>query len=144
MPVTVKMVVPDQTGRLDILTKMLSQEKLDADVILEEIAERTDDFTGSDLRELVRVATLQRAKDVVKGAMKAMSSTSKSAGTSSAVTVQAIEITKAQTHVHMRPLKASDFEYSLSKTSKSGSSANDYAKEMKIEEAEQKLSIEKG
>jgi SpoVK/Ycf46/Vps4 family AAA+-type ATPase len=55
MPVSIKTVAPDLRGRLDILRKMLVLEKLDVDVDLQNIAMRTDDFTGSDLRELVRL-----------------------------------------------------------------------------------------
>ena len=75
MPVSIKMVPPDYNGRVDILTKMLANEKVAADLNIGLIAKKADDFTGSDLRELVRVACLQRAKDVVRNARKAMMAT---------------------------------------------------------------------
>ena len=52
MPVTVKTPVPDAASRRDILAKMLSHHQLTDDVDVEEIARRTADFTGSDLRGL--------------------------------------------------------------------------------------------
>ena len=75
MPVSIKMVPPDYNGRVDILTKMLVNEKVAEDLNIGLIAKKAEDFTGSDLRELVRVACLQRAKDVVRNARKAMMAT---------------------------------------------------------------------
>ena len=58
MPVMIHVPPPDQRGREDILKRQLSSEVLDSDVSIEEVALRTDGFTGSDLRELVRTASL--------------------------------------------------------------------------------------
>ena len=56
------MRTPTEEGRLDILGKMLVEDPLDEDVDLQQIAKSTHDFSGSDLRELVRVARLEKMK----------------------------------------------------------------------------------
>ncbi len=62
MPVTIRTVAPDFAGRVDILKKQLLRESLDDDVDLEEIAAQLDGYTGSDIRELLRVVTMVRMK----------------------------------------------------------------------------------
>jgi hypothetical protein len=49
-----------------------------------------------------------------------------------------IEISKAAVFAHMRNLRQSDFEYSLSKTFKSGAAVEDYESELRKEEVSEK------
>ena len=127
---------------------MLLNEKLSDDIILEEIAIQTEDFTGSDLREIVRVACLQRAKDVVSSAKEALLSSQKvpnsitSSNTTATTDNNSVGgITKASTLAYMRPLRNADFEYALAKTPKSGSKATEYASELLLEEHEETSQI---
>ena len=62
MPVQVMTKVPDASARLAILRAQLSRERLAGDVNLEELARCTEGFTGSDIRELIRVAKQRRLK----------------------------------------------------------------------------------
>jgi len=103
MPVMIHVPPPDQRGREDILKRQLASEVLDSDVSLEEVALRTDGFTGSDLRELVRTASLQRAKQMVADL-----------GSGSGI-------------AELRRLHMRDFEFALSKTQKTGKAADEYA-----------------
>lgn len=60
--------LPEQTDRLDILralTKRGTEPTLAADVDLDELAVRTDSFTGADLAGLVRQASLQALKESI-------------------------------------------------------------------------------
>jgi ATPase family AAA domain-containing protein 1 len=145
MPVSIKMSPPDAKARVDILKKMLASEKLAEDVVLEEIAMQTEEFTGSDLREVVRVACLQRAKHVVSSVKEAFSqkksASTKSDDNGSTEEVQVDGITKASTLAYMRPLSAADFEYALTKTPKSGAKATEYASELLLEEREETSEI---
>jgi SpoVK/Ycf46/Vps4 family AAA+-type ATPase len=113
MPVQIKTRPPDAAGRVDILKKQLSKETLDPDVDLEAIARAIDGFTGSDIRELIRVATMRRMKDL----MKDLSTTGKGGhGTSKAQLV--------------RPVSSHDFVFALSKMKGSGATAADYSAEI--------------
>ena len=109
MPVMIKVEAPDLRGRLDILQRMLANDKMDSDVSLEEVALDCEHFTGSDLREMVRIAKLQRAKQIVA---------SRGAGAAEG---------------GIRPLQMSDFVEALSKARSTGVHANDYASQLLFE-----------
>lgn len=60
--------LPEQNDRLDILralTKRGTEPTLDGDVCLDDLATRTESFTGADLAGLVRQASLQALKDSI-------------------------------------------------------------------------------
>ncbi len=114
MPVQIQTRVPSLSGRVAILAAQLSREKLDLDVDLEELAIRTEGYTGSDIRELVRVASLQRVKSYVVTARQAINLTSDATATSSSSGSDGHKAT-----LHTRPLSREDFEYALGKTSSS-------------------------
>jgi ATPase family AAA domain-containing protein 1 len=63
MPVQIQTKDPNTEDRLQILKAMLRTEKLAEDIDLLTIANQTPGCTGSDLREIVRVAILQRTKE---------------------------------------------------------------------------------
>lgn len=50
MPLAIKTPVPGATQRRDILAKILNEHQIEEGVDVDDIALRTDDFTGSDLR----------------------------------------------------------------------------------------------
>lgn len=114
MPVQIQTRVPSLSGRAAILAAQLNREKLDSDVDLEELAVRTEGYTGSDIRELVRVASLQRVKSYVITARQAIDM---AADSSSSPAASAAGTSKAT--LQTRPLSRADFEYALGKTSSS-------------------------
>ena len=116
MPVMIQVHPPDLRGRVDILRRQLKNETLDPDLLLEEVAAAADDYTGSDLRELVRTASIRRAKEIMSEAASAQGSGSSSGAL-------------------LRAFNKSDFDFALSKSSKTGSAAEDYAWKMQLEHA---------
>jgi AAA family ATPase, CDC48 subfamily len=57
---------PDKQARLEILKVHTRKVALDEDVSLEELAERTEGYTGADLSALVREATLRALREALK------------------------------------------------------------------------------
>lgn len=88
MPLRFQFVVPNERDREDILRKLLKKEKIDTDVSLSSIAARTQNYTGSKLGELVRVASMQRILEV-------------------SLHTQTIDMT------NLRPISLSDFEFAI-------------------------------
>ncbi|GMI08868.1 hypothetical protein TrRE_jg11211 [Triparma retinervis] len=68
LPRQFEIPLPDAPGRLDILNKMLSGDDLDGSALgyLGKVAEDTEGFSGSDLRELVRCAKMERVTEITK------------------------------------------------------------------------------
>lgn len=102
---------------------MDAKDQLAADVSLEEVALDCESFTGSDLREMVRVAKLQRAKHYV--ASRA------AAGGAPA----------AENSGGLRPLQMADFIDALKKSRSTGAHANDYASQLMFERHQEKTDI---
>ncbi|KAI5088074.1 ATPase family AAA domain-containing protein 1-A, partial [Silurus meridionalis] len=66
MPATFHVGLPNTSQRKEILHLILSGENLSKLVNLLEIAEQTEGFSGSDLRELCRDAALYRVRDFIR------------------------------------------------------------------------------
>ncbi|XP_074527314.1 outer mitochondrial transmembrane helix translocase [Halichoeres trimaculatus] len=66
MPATFHVGLPSTRQRHDILRLILAGENLSNAINLKEIAERTDGYSGSDLRELCRDAAMYRVRDYVR------------------------------------------------------------------------------
>ncbi|XP_011477807.1 ATPase family AAA domain-containing protein 1-A isoform X2 [Oryzias latipes] len=66
MPATFHVGLPDMRQREDILRLILAGENLSNAINLKQIAERTQGYSGSDLRELCRDAALYRIRDYVR------------------------------------------------------------------------------
>ncbi|XP_030647823.1 outer mitochondrial transmembrane helix translocase [Chanos chanos] len=66
MPATFHIDLPNQAQRHEILRLILSGENLSNAVNLREIAERSEGFSGSDLRELCRDAAMYRVRDYIR------------------------------------------------------------------------------
>ena len=60
MPTRYHIQSPDITQRVKIFELILSNEDLDTDVDLEELAKQTSNYTGSDINEICRQAAMQR------------------------------------------------------------------------------------
>lgn len=136
MPVQIKTVVPDQQGRLSILRAKLVDESLGPDVSLVHLATNTEGFTGSDIRELIRVAALQRSKSYIKsmkGGMEKMVGVSANSGSVSGINHSSGSGDSGSPNsppkVSTRPLLASDFEYALQRTNSSMTNTSQYNQE---------------
>ncbi|XP_043965960.1 outer mitochondrial transmembrane helix translocase [Gambusia affinis] len=66
MPATFYVGLPNVKQREDILRLILAGENLSNAINLKEIAEKTDGYSGSDLRELCRDAAMYRVRDFVR------------------------------------------------------------------------------
>ncbi|XP_063050490.1 outer mitochondrial transmembrane helix translocase [Engraulis encrasicolus] len=66
MPTTFQIGLPNQSQRHDILKLILLGENLSNAINLREIAEKTNGYSGSDLRELCRDAAMYRVRDYVR------------------------------------------------------------------------------
>ncbi|KAF7650231.1 hypothetical protein LDENG_00129130 [Lucifuga dentata] len=66
MPTTFHVGLPNSRQRQEILRLILAGENLSNTINLKEIAERTDGYSGSDLRELCRDAAMYRVRDYVR------------------------------------------------------------------------------
>ncbi|XP_076003695.1 outer mitochondrial transmembrane helix translocase [Genypterus blacodes] len=66
MPTTFHVGLPNNRQRQEILRLILAGENLSNAINLKEIAERTDGYSGSDLRELCRDAAMYRVRDYVR------------------------------------------------------------------------------
>nr|XP_054774093.1 LOW QUALITY PROTEIN: outer mitochondrial transmembrane helix translocase-like [Lytechinus pictus] len=65
MPTSFHIGMPDKPQRKHILQILLKDEKVDNDVNLDLIAEKSEKFSGSDLREMCRNACMYRIRDHV-------------------------------------------------------------------------------
>ncbi|XP_061763111.1 outer mitochondrial transmembrane helix translocase [Nerophis ophidion] len=66
MPTTFHVGLPNTRQRQDILRLILAEESLSNTINLKEIAEKTEGYSGSDLRELCRDAAFYRVRDYVR------------------------------------------------------------------------------
>ncbi|KAG7489019.1 ATPase family AAA domain-containing protein 1-A-like [Solea senegalensis] len=66
MPTTFHVGLPNTRQRQEILRLILAGENLSNAINLKEIAERTEGYSGSDLRELCRDAAMYRVRDYVR------------------------------------------------------------------------------
>ncbi|XP_038129515.1 ATPase family AAA domain-containing protein 1-A isoform X1 [Cyprinodon tularosa] len=66
MPATFHVGLPNTRQREDILRLVLAGENLSNAINLKEIAEKTEGYSGSDLRELCRDAAMYRVRDYVR------------------------------------------------------------------------------
>eukprot|EP00607_Mallomonas_marina_P008478 CAMPEP_0182416728 /NCGR_PEP_ID=MMETSP1167-20130531/1087_1 /TAXON_ID=2988 /ORGANISM="Mallomonas Sp, Strain CCMP3275" /LENGTH=445 /DNA_ID=CAMNT_0024589751 /DNA_START=85 /DNA_END=1422 /DNA_ORIENTATION=+ len=121
MPVTIQTKEPTVDGRLDILTKMIRTEQQADDLNIQEIADRTEGFTGSDLKELTRAAALTRVKAIITSvkadALDGNTSSNKSSKTSTLGPRQMIE----------RPLSHLDFTAALDRMLAARTESSDYS-----------------
>ena len=69
MPISIKMPMPDHDARSDIFRRLLKDERLADDVNVKTLIEDTEGFSGSDIKELLRVAVLQKNRELSGVAM---------------------------------------------------------------------------
>jgi len=103
MPVQIQTFMPDLAAREAIFRAQLHKDTLAADVDLAALAFATNNFSGSDIREVIRVAKQQRAKALIKDARESMASDASAVPNSSS-----------------RALTAAHFHFALAKSVASG------------------------
>jgi SpoVK/Ycf46/Vps4 family AAA+-type ATPase len=134
MPVHIKTEMPNKQSRIAILRAQLKKESLEENFDFESIAEQTENCSGSDLREVVRVAILQRAKDVTANYRDLLlNSKANTSLNSNHKNGQSLSVGSTPVG-DMRPLQASDFEFALKRTQKAVSQAGVYNDEVSFED----------
>ena len=162
MPVQIKTKMPDVNGRMDVLQKQLNGDTLADDVDIRKLALRTEHFSGSDLKELVRVTMLSRTKRSIKEAnqerlevqrqydkeiaerdAKAHSLSLSEGGDSSRLVGSSVMPPPPMKTVHPRKMSitAADFEVALAKTKPTGEAATDYTSDLLLEEQRNRADI---
>lgn len=129
MPYSIEISLPDLTAREAILKKMLSKETVDSTVNLPMIANATIGCSGSDLREVVRLASMQRVKDLATSAKAALKNKAHTAQGS-----VHDQYAHAASLISLRPLTHADFEVSLRKKAHSSKSVNNFQQKLASEE----------
>jgi SpoVK/Ycf46/Vps4 family AAA+-type ATPase len=126
MPVQVQTLMPGVTARAAILRAQLRQENLGDDVDLAELAVATDNFSGSDIRELVRLAKQHRAKKMVLSVKESQAMVTDSApvvpaaATAEAEESAVVALPSAGNGTAVRALTKESFEHALQKVKSSG------------------------
>lgn len=157
MPVQVKTKMPELEGRVDILQKLLVQAgiggdsatgvNLDSAVDVHEIGLRTESYSGSDLKELVRVALLQRTKRMLEAGKRKQEVAVKQYEREMAAwqalqghTSKPKEPKPVAKHLlpDSVPVSTADFEVAFVKALPTGSAASDYNTELMLESAREK------
>lgn len=126
MPISIKMPMPDNVARMDIIMKHLKGESISEDLDLERVVNLTEGYSGSDLKEFVRVAKLQREKEFVNWMLKAEDS--------SDAEVYYDSMTN-------RPLSNEDFEVALQNSAPSAEAATEYQSDIYTDEYNEKVHI---
>lgn len=67
MPCQIEVPLPDTAGRASILRCLLRTELVEPGADLSLVAEQTSDFSGSDLREVVRQAAWAPVREAAEG-----------------------------------------------------------------------------
>lgn len=103
MPATFHIPMPSAAQRKQILKLILENEPVSDDVDIERVAKCTDGFSGSDLRELCRNASVYRVRDYMRNEIRGASSTSDG----------------EEFHDALRPITMEDLTVSLNKMKES-------------------------
>eukprot|EP01038_Epipyxis_sp_PR26KG_P006954 gene6954-9510_t len=124
MPVQILTKVPDLNGRIAIFKAQLSKESVDDDVNIIELAEATNNFTGADIKEVIRVAKLQRAKTFLMSFKE-----------SQALTKNANNVAcDLNDKIGSKPLVRNNFDYALKKCITSVVKATDFSYKLILED----------
>jgi len=115
MPVKIQTRMPDEKGRLEILKAHLKTEDWSVmQINLDIIAQQTVGYSGSDIRELVRIANVQRAKEMTS-LVRNLQLTTSSKGKIGEDGKRIEDSSNAVMKVSKRPLTDIDFELALIK-----------------------------
>ncbi|XP_075233054.1 no mitochondrial derivative isoform X2 [Lycorma delicatula] len=76
MPATFHITLPNATQRKQILELVLNREPIASDVDLNKLSHKTEGFSGSDLRELCRNASVYRVRDYMNSSSQSVKKSS--------------------------------------------------------------------
>lgn len=127
MPVRIQTRMPEQKARASILQALLKKELLAEELNIDDLADDTEGYSGSDLRELVRVAVLQRTKSLYKALLAGVGEGELSR---SKVTVDAALLQAKKEGLDVPAISVADFEYALRKCHSGHSGIKDYSTEI--------------
>ena len=128
LPLQIKTTKPDENARADILKRMLKSQKIADDVDISELARKTEEYSGSDLNELVRLSTVKRAKEIVLAARNVMSKEPN----------ETVYKKRSDVLPTVRPLTMSDFTGALNQSCHTGGDALSYTEAQLLQQAQQK------
>jgi ATPase family AAA domain-containing protein 1 len=153
LPVQIKTKMPDLKARVDIFEKLLHKQLCDdgdggvsSEVDLKDLAMRTEDYSGSDLREVVRVALSQRTKRSLTTALKLQQvkqqtyeqAMQRYESLKKKDKQNAILPSKPEAIVPKKAkLTIEDFAFALTKALSTGSAASEYQEEMMQEKVDE-------
>ncbi|KAK5641944.1 hypothetical protein RI129_010491 [Pyrocoelia pectoralis] len=109
MPATFHIPMPNAAQRLQILQLILDNEPVSAEVNLTNLSKSTDGFSGSDLRELCRNASVYRVRDYMRSTQVGESSNS----------INGVNDSEDEYHDALRPITMEDLVKSLNKMKES-------------------------
>ncbi|XP_022200861.1 ATPase family AAA domain-containing protein 1 [Nilaparvata lugens] len=121
MPATFHISLPNEVQRKQILELILKSEPIAEDVNLVRLAQMTDGFSGSDLRELCRNASMYRVRDFMRSSNNTSNKEASSAasssgsGTSAAHNNASGDSSDGEFHDSLRPITMADLSISFSK-----------------------------
>jgi SpoVK/Ycf46/Vps4 family AAA+-type ATPase len=134
MPRAFQIPLPDARGRLDILTRLTSEEKLtqEARDFLPELASATSGYSGSDLKELCKAAAMIKIHEY--------SSDFSSARVSG---IDAVSESKSQPSVaELRRMTKNDLLLALQKVRRTGAAAQSYGQKENQERQQQQPHVD--
>jgi SpoVK/Ycf46/Vps4 family AAA+-type ATPase len=129
MPRAFEIPLPDSRGRLDILTRLMSEEKLtqEARDFLPELANATNGYSGSDLKELCKAAAMIKIHEYT-----ADFSGARVSGIGSVV-----EPTSRSNITELRRMTKNDLVLALQKVKRTGAAAKSYGEQENQERQQQ-------
>ena len=98
LPTRYHIQLPNMNQRIKIFQLILSHERLDSDVDLEQLAKQTSNYTGSDINEICRQAAMQRIVELCYQQTRTR-----------------ITTTEEESLPELRPIKHADFIEALKK-----------------------------
>lgn len=126
MPVKLAVPVPNKEQRLAIMKAQLRLESVADDVDLTAIVEGMEGKTGADIKEVIRIACLQRTKEMTALAQKLIMESAAKNGASPFTE----SLTLKQAYgMAPRPLSKEDFAVALSKTTQRESDVKKFHKQ---------------
>lgn len=108
MPATFHIPMPNAAQRLQILQLILENEPVSGEVNLTNLSKSTDAFSGSDLRELCRNASVYRVRDYMRSTVGETSNS-----------INAVNDSEDEYHDALRPITMEDLVKSLNKMKES-------------------------
>lgn len=110
MPAMYSIGLPNTNKRKAILTAMIDHNALSPSVDLDRIAELTEDYSGSDLRELYRAASMMRVKEYAKYHPELFGfHPDSSSPSSSASSIENYSLLNGGNNDHLRQIEMEDF-----------------------------------